>query len=67
MLMIAVDQYGRVHSIPGKHPRKELLERLGRKHADRIYRDKRTGPPVHVGYIIAGLWLSLFTAYEKEI
>lgn len=64
--MIAVDQYGHVHHIPGKHPRAELLARLDRKHADRIYVDTSTGVR-HVGYMIAGLWLSLYRPVEKVV
>jgi hypothetical protein len=40
----------------GKHPRKELLEHFGRKHADRVYVDRKDGT-YHVGYVIAGLWI----------
>jgi len=57
---IAVDQYGKYYPGLGKHPRKELLKRLGRKHAEKIYVDNGR----HVGYSIAGLWLSIFTIGE---
>jgi len=36
-----IDQYGRTYHNLGKHPRKELLGRLGYKKADKIYRDKK--------------------------
>lgn len=37
-------------------PRKELLERLGRQHADKVY----VGDGVHVGYIIARVWWTIY-------
>ena len=56
---MAVDQYGQTyHGL--EHPRKDLLERLGRRHADKIYCDTTSGKTRHVGYIIAGLWLEVF-------
>ena len=42
-----------------KHPRKELLEHFGRKHADKVYR----GEGEHIGYIVAG---ELFTIKRME-
>ena len=57
-LYMAVDQNGNCyHGLT--HPRKELCERLGRKHADRMYIDHSDGTVSHIGYIIAGLWLRL--------
>ncbi len=57
--LMAVDQYG--HTYHGlKNPRKELCERLGREHADRMFVDGKDGKTYHVGYIIGGLWLTLF-------
>ena len=43
MTYMAIDQYGRMYHDLGPHPRAALLRRLGRKHADRIYRDAK-GP-----------------------
>lgn len=64
----AVDQYGTKLVLEGKHPRKELLEELGRKHADRIYVDTKDGRTLHVGYIVAGSWWSFYnvTRWERE-
>jgi hypothetical protein len=40
-----------------KHPRQALLEKLGRKHADRMYREQKDGSSKVVGYVVAGgLW-----------
>ena len=38
--------------IPGKHPRKELLERFSARSAQPIWRDLHDGSSVHVGYYI---------------
>lgn len=64
---MAVDQYGQTYHALGSSPRKALLEKLGRKHASRMYRDTKDGGAVHVGYIVAGLWLELFqvTPFRK--
>lgn len=65
--MIGVDQYGVVYYLPPKYPRKHLLERLDRKHADRMYIDRVAGPAVHVGYIIARRWITLYRAWERPV
>lgn len=52
---MAIDQFGDTfHGL--SHPRKDLLERLDRKHADKMY----TGKGIHIGYIIAGHWLKIY-------
>jgi hypothetical protein len=65
-MMLARDQYGQTISIPGKYPRKELLDYFGRKHASKMYVDKKDGKTVHRGYVIAGYWLSLWAPVEWE-
>lgn len=67
--MIAMDQYGGIHWIKGEHPGKELMEKFGTKHMERIYQDKKDGSVVSVGYKISGLWLTLFRIepYEKPV
>ena len=58
---MAVDQYGHTYHGLKKFPRKELLERLNRKHASKMYRDNPiTHESKHVGYVIGGFWLSLY-------
>ena len=56
---MAVDQYGN-HYYGLVHPRKDLLERLDRKHANKMYMDYKDGSYKHVGYVIAGLWLDVY-------
>jgi hypothetical protein len=58
-MYMAIDQYGNTyHGLA--HPRKELLEKLNRKHASKIYRDLKNGDTVHVGYFIGNMWLILY-------
>ena len=62
---MAIDQYGTTYHNLGPYPRKALLERLYRKHADKIYRDTKDGT-IHVGYVIAKLWLTVYTVQRME-
>lgn len=48
------------------HPRKQLLEKLGRKHADKIYCDSKDGQTRHVGYIVAGAWWNIWEVHEWQ-
>lgn len=60
---LAIDQYGQHYTIK-KHPRKELLEHFGATHADKMYCDTKDGKTKHVGYIISGLWLEVYSVNE---
>lgn len=63
---MAKDQYGVCyHNII--HPRKELLEYFGRKHADKMYVDGKDGKRYHVGYVIAEHWLRLFKVEPMRV
>ena len=65
---MAVDQYGQTfHGLT--NPRKELCERLGKSHVDKMYVDGKDGKMYHVGYVIGGLWLTLYKVepYRKEV
>ena len=66
---MAVDQYGEIYRNLGEYPRKELMERLDCKHAEKIYIDKKDGSTIHIGYIIGNLWLTLYQVipFEKKI
>jgi hypothetical protein len=63
---MARDQYGETYHNLGAHPRMALLAYFGRKHADKMFIDKKSGPPMHVGYIIAGHWLTLYDVAPWE-
>ena len=59
-MYIAFDQYGNTFHIE-KHPRKELLEKLCRAHASKMYVDRlNESEPKHIGYVIAGHWLTVY-------
>jgi len=64
-MYMAIDQYGNTfHSLT--HPRKDLMVRLNRKHASKMYMDKNDGSAVHVGYVIAGHWLTVYRVERME-
>lgn len=69
MNYMAIDQYGHTYHDLGKHPRKALLERLGSSKAHKMYVDTKDGQTVHVGYVIGGLWLTLYKVepYRKAV
>lgn len=51
-----------------EYPRKSLLERLGRQHASRVFRDSADGEKTwHVGYIVAGTWWDLYEVTPMRI
>lgn len=63
VFIMGIDQYGDTWHDLGPHPRKTLLERLGRSSAAKMYRDTKSGTK-HVGYIIAGRWIRLYRLTE---
>ena len=65
--IMGIDQYGDTYHNLGKHARKELLERLGRCSATKMYVGKIDGGSSHIGYIIGGRWITLYnvTPWEK--
>ena len=44
--------------------RSGLLTKLSATRAEKIFRDKRDGPPVHCGYIVRGQWWSAYAPVE---
>ena len=70
---IGIDQYGKTY-ILDKHPRKELMDQLGTTHAEKMYRDiivlkgeKKTTETVHVGYVIRGLWITVYKTFRMDL
>ena len=61
---VARDQLGHVYW-GLEHPRKDLMERLCCKHAEKMFQDTPQGPR-HIGYVIAGLWLRVYQLEEWE-
>ena len=57
---MAIDQYGNTyHDL--KHPRKDLMERLCCQHAQKMWVDSASHESKHVGYVIAGHWLNVYS------
>ena len=58
------DQYGNTF-----HARTvaELREEVGGGHVQRMFRDKASGPPVHVGYVIGRHWLTEYAPVERPM
>ena len=50
---------------PEKHPRKQLLEAMGRKHCDKIYVDSLNGRK-HIGYIVAREWFTIKEIHDWQ-
>lgn len=64
-MYMAIDQYGQTF-LGLEHPRKDLCDRLGRSHVEKMYIDGSNGEAIHVGYIIGGLWLRLYRVLPFE-
>ena len=59
-MFMAIDQYGTTyHGLT--HPRKDLLDKLCRSSASKMYVDSKDGKTYHTGYVIAGLWLTVYS------
>ena len=57
---MAKDQWDNTFHDLGANPRAELLRRLDRKHASKMYVDTKSGAVQHIGWIIAGHWLTVY-------
>lgn len=68
--MIGIDQYGSVYRIKGKYPRKELLHSCCATHASKMYHDRKDAKGQwrveHIGYIIRGYWITLYSPWRQE-
>ena len=60
---LGIDQYGQRFKID-KHPRKELLDYLGYKSAQKMFVDTKSGASKHVGYVIGGHWITVYEVHE---
>ena len=61
---IATDQYNNLVWIK-QHPRKELCQHHGVKHADKCYIDIE-GVSHHVGYVVSSHWYDVFRIAPLE-
>ncbi len=57
---MAISQHGETIHLKTAFPRKELMEHYGMRSARKMYQDAKGGLTRHVGYIIAGNWLSVY-------
>ena len=64
---MAIDQYGTTYHGLGAHPRKALLDRLSRSTARRMYVDGADGATYHVGWVIGGLWLNVYSVEPMRV
>ena len=60
---VAQDQWGNTFFL-GKHPRKELLAKMCRKHADKLYVDIKNEngriTTIHSGWKIGDSWFNVY-------
>jgi len=63
---MAIDQYNHTYHNLGPHPRKELMRRLAKSRAAKMYVDRTNKAAVHIGWIIGGLWLTVFKVERME-
>jgi hypothetical protein len=65
--IIGLDQFNNIYFGLGKYPRKELLQQLVYKYAQKIYKDKKDGSTVHCGYVIGRRWIDLYEITPIEV
>lgn len=46
---------------------KDLRDQVGGGRCQRMFRDKASGPPVHVGYVIGHHWLTEYAPVERPM
>jgi len=64
-MYMAINQYGDTyHGL--EYPRKDLLERLCRKHADKMYVDSKDGSTFQTGYVIGREWLTVYKVFPMR-
>ena len=63
---MARDQYHQWYHNLGPHPRKVLMERVGCRHAARMY-VTREGKTFHIGWVIGELWLTVYEVVPMEV
>lgn len=64
---LGIDQYGDKYILRElESPRKQLLEKLDKKQATKMYCDTKDGQSKHVGYIVGGRWVTLYEVHSWE-
>ena len=67
--IMARDQHGDYeHGLDAKHPRADLLRRLGRTAAAKQYTERKDGTNPHTGYVVGTRWFTFYrvTTWEGE-
>lgn len=62
-MLLGIDQYGYKYWIEGKHPRKELLEKVApysKPRVHKMYETDSEGNNNHIGYVIGEFWVKVF-------
>ena len=60
---LGIDQYGSTYGLHEgglKYPRIELMRILDRTKAELMYVTGEDGSTYHIGYVIAGYWITLY-------
>ncbi len=60
---LGIDQYGTKYTIK-KYPRKELMDMMGVKYANKMYVDLKSGGTAHQGYVIGDLWIDVYEVHK---
>jgi len=60
---LGIDQYGNNYHLD-KYPRKELMEYLGYKSAQKMYTDLKDGGSRHSGYVIGPHWIRVLEVHS---
>ena len=72
LMGIALNAGVEFHGIDEKRPKASLLEEMGARTATPIYRDKKDGSTVKVGYVVSGergtvpIWVELYRVEPWE-
>jgi len=63
---LAIGHYGTTLHLndPSKPPRKQLLDKLGASHAQKMYVDDKDGNAKHVGYVVDREWFNIYEVHD---
>ena len=64
-MYMGIDQFGQTfHGL--EYPRRDLMRCFDRQRASKMYVDKLDGSTVHIGYIVAGHWVTVYSVERME-
>lgn len=71
-MIVAISNRRDIAYLPGKHPRKELIEYCTKRaiptgRISRMYRDKKDGSTYWCGYVIGNDWWSFYAPWEVKV